>query len=97
MNKLRKNVDMLNGRLLSNILLFSLPIMASGIIQLLFNTIDMIVVGKFSGSASMAAVSSTGSLVSLLTNLFIGLSVGSSVCIARRIGSGDFDSKEGEN
>ncbi len=92
MNKLRKNVDMLNGRLLSNILLFSLPIMASGIIQLLFNTIDMIVVGKFSGSASMAAVSSTGSLVSLLTNLFIGLSVGSSVCIARRIGSGDFDS-----
>ncbi len=92
MNKLRKNIDMLNGRLFSNILLFSLPVMASGIIQLLFNTIDMIVVGKFSGSASMAAVSSTGSLVSLLTNLFIGLSVGSSVCIAKRIGSGDFDS-----
>ena len=59
MNKLRKNVDMLNGRLFSNILLFSLPVMASGIIQLLFNTIDMIVVGKFSGSASMAGSDAT--------------------------------------
>lgn len=83
---------MLGGNLYTNVLLFSLPLIASGVIQLLFNAIDMIVVGQFSGSNSMAAVSSTGSLVSLVTNLFIGLSVGSSVCIARRIGSGNYDS-----
>ncbi len=88
----KRNVDMLEGDLGKNILLFALPVTASGVIQLLFNAIDMIVVGQFSGSSSMAAVSSTGSLISLITNLFIGLSVGSSVCIARRIGSGDYDS-----
>lgn len=88
----KRNVDMLEGDLGRNILLFALPVTASGVIQLLFNAIDMIVVGQFSGSSSMAAVSSTGSLISLITNLFIGLSVGSSVCIARRIGSGDYDS-----
>ena len=83
---------MLEGNLYGNILLFALPVTASGVIQLLFNAIDMIVVGQFSGSSSMAAVSSTSSLISLITNLFIGLSVGSSVCIARRIGKGDYDS-----
>ena len=91
MNKLRKSVDMLEGNLYLNIVLFALPVMASGIIQLLFNAIDMIVVGKFSGSASMAAVSSTSSLINLVTNLFIGLSVGSSVAIAKRIGRNDYD------
>ena len=87
----KRNVDMLEGDLFINILLFALPVTASGIIQLLFNAVDMIVVGQFSGSSSMAAVSSTSSLISLITNLFIGLSVGSSVCIARRIGSGDYE------
>ena len=86
-----KDIDMLNGSLWSNIFLFTLPVMLSGVLQLLFNAIDMIVVGKFSGSLSMAAVSSTGSLINLVTNLFIGMSVGSSVCIARRIGSRDYD------
>ena len=85
----KKPVDMLNGNLYTNILNFALPVLASGIIQLLFNAIDMIVVGKYSGSVSMAAVSSTGSLINLVTNLFIGLSVGSSVAIAKRIGNGD--------
>jgi len=82
---------MLKGNLYVNILRFAVPLIISGILQLLFNAIDMIVVGKFSGSASMAAVSSTGSLINLITNLFIGLSVGSSVCIARRIGKGDME------
>ena len=85
MDMKRRNVDMLEGDLWLNVLLFAIPVMLSGILQLLFNAIDMIVVGKFSGSASMAAVSSTGSLINLVTNLFIGLSVGSSVCIARRM------------
>ncbi|MBQ6335142.1 MAG: MATE family efflux transporter [Erysipelotrichaceae bacterium] len=87
----RKNIDMLQGNLWSNILMFTLPLILSGILQLLFNAIDMIVVGKFSGSASMAAVSSTGSLINLITNLFIGLSVGTSVCIARRIGKKEYE------
>ena len=87
----KKPVDMLKGNLYINILRFAVPLIISGILQLLFNAIDMIVVGKFSGSASMAAVSSTGSLINLITNLFIGLSVGSSVCIARRIGRGDME------
>ena len=82
---------MLEGNLLPNILLFTVPLILSGILQLLFNAIDMIVVGKFSGSASMAAVSSTGSLVNLIINLFIGLSVGCSVVIARRIGKNDYE------
>jgi len=82
---------MLKGNLYVNILRFAVPLIISGILQLLFNAIDMIVVGKFSGSASMAAVSSTGSLINLITNLFIGLSVGSIVCIARRIGKGDME------
>ena len=89
--KRKRTVDMLNGNLYYNILLFALPVMASGIIQLLFNAIDMIVVGKYSGSASMAAVSSTSSLINLVTNLFIGLSVGSSVAVAKRIGTGDHE------
>ncbi len=86
----RRKIDMLGGNLYSNVFWFSLPVIASGIMQLLFNAIDMIVVGKFSGNASMAAVSSTGALVNLITNLFIGLSIGSSVCVARRLGKNDY-------
>ena len=85
----RNKINMLDGNLLENIILFALPVIASGIMQLLFNAIDMVVVGKFSGNASMAAVSSTGALINLVVNMFIGLSIGSSVSIARRIGSGD--------
>ncbi len=86
----RRNIDMLEGRLSRDILLFTVPLILAGVMQLLFNTIDMIVVGKFSGSTSMAAVSSTSSLINLITNLFIGLSVGSSVCVAARIGRRDY-------
>ncbi len=87
----RRKIDMLGGNLYANVFWFSLPVIASGIMQLLFNAIDMIVVGKFSGNASMAAVSSTGSLVNLITNLFIGLSIGSSVCVARRLGKNNYE------
>ncbi len=87
----RKSIDMMEGELWSSILLFTVPLMLSGIFQLLFNAVDMIVVGKYSGSTSMAAVSSTGSLINLICNLFIGLSVGSSVCVARRIGRKEYE------
>ncbi|MBR0419618.1 MAG: MATE family efflux transporter [Erysipelotrichaceae bacterium] len=87
----KRRLDILEGDLLPNILLFTVPVILSSVLQLLFNAIDMIVVGKFSGSVSMAAVSSTSSLINLIINLFIGLSVGCSVAIARRIGKRDYD------
>lgn len=81
-------VDMTHGPLLGKILLFSLPLMASNILQLLFNAADIIVVGRFAGNASLAAVSSTVSVINLFTQLLIGLSVGVNVVIARYFGLG---------
>ncbi|MBQ7358771.1 MAG: MATE family efflux transporter [Lachnospiraceae bacterium] len=81
-------IDMCNGPLFGKIVLFSLPLMLSGILQLLFNAADMIVVGRWAGSSALAAVGSTGSLVNLIVNVFIGLSVGSNVLVARYYGGG---------
>ena len=64
-------IDMCNGPLLGKLLLFALPLMLSGILQLLFNAADIIVVGRFTGSHALAAVGSTSSLINLLVNLFI--------------------------
>ncbi len=80
-------IDMCNGPLFGKILLFSIPLMLSGILQLLFNAADVIVVGQFAGKEALAAVGSTGSLTNLLTNLFIGMSVGANVLIAGYIGA----------
>lgn len=90
MNK-RYQLDMTEGRLLPKILLFSLPLMASSVLQLLFNAADVVVVGKFAGSVALAAVSSTTSLINLITQLFIGLSIGVNVVVAKHIGERDFD------
>ncbi len=79
-------IDMTHGPLFGKILWFSLPLMASNVLQLLFNAADIIVVGRFAGSASLAAVSSTVSAINLFTQLLIGLSVGVNVVIARYIG-----------
>lgn len=87
-NSKKYEIDMCNGPLLGKILLFSLPLMLSGILQLLFNAADMIVVGRWVGSDALAAVGSTGSLVNLLVNVFIGLSVGANVLVARYYGAG---------
>lgn len=81
-------IDMCNGPLLGKILSFSIPLMLSGILQLLFNAADTIVVGRFAGSTALAAVGSTTSLINLLTNLFIGFSVGANVLTARSYGAG---------
>lgn len=81
-------IDMCHGPLLGKIMLFSVPLILSGILQLLFNAADVVVVGRFAGSQSLAAVGSTSSLINLLTNVFIGLSVGSNVLIARYYGAG---------
>ncbi len=76
-------MDMCSGPILSKMLIFSVPLMFSGILQLLFNAADIIVVGRFAGDNSMAAVGSTSSLINLLVNLFVGLSVGANVLAAR--------------
>ena len=85
----RYEIDMTRGSLPINILRFALPFMAASIIQLLFNAADVVVVGKFVGDTSQAAVTSTGSLVNLLIGLFMGLGVGVNVMVARALGSGD--------
>ena len=82
-------LDMCNGPLAGKILTFALPLMASSVLQLLFNAADVIVVGKFAGDTSLAAVTSTTSLINLLVNLFVGLSVGANVAVAHALGSGD--------
>lgn len=80
-------IDMCNGPLFGKILLFTLPLMLSGILQLLFNAADVVVVGRFAGNEALAAVGSTGALTNLLVNLFIGLSVGANVLVARYYGA----------
>lgn len=84
-------IDMCSGPLLSRILLFALPLICSGVLQLLFNAADIIVVGRFAGSQAMAAVGSTSSLINLMVNFFIGISVGANVLIARFCGGGEYD------
>lgn len=80
-------MDMCSGPVLKKLLMFSLPLMASGVLQLLFNAADVIVVGQFAGDNSMGAVGSTSSLINLFTNLFVGLSVGANVVAARAHGA----------
>lgn len=86
--KKRHQIDMCSGPLASKILLFALPLMASSLLQLLFNAADVIVVGKFAGKEALAAVGSNTSLINLLINLFVGLSVGANVVVARDLGAG---------
>lgn len=84
--KSKTTINMTSGSLLGKILLFSLPLMASNILQLLFNAADVVVVGRFAGHESLAAVGSTVSVIYLFVNLLIGLSVGVNVVVARYLG-----------
>lgn len=81
-------MDMCSGPILKKMLLFTLPLMCSSILQLLFNAADIVVVGRFAGDHSLAAVGATTSLINLLTNLFVGLSIGANVLVARLYGAG---------
>lgn len=81
-------MDMCNGPLFGKIVLYSVPLMLSGILQLLFNAADIVVVGRFAGNHALAAVGATSSLINLLVNLFMGLSVGANVLVARFYGGG---------
>lgn len=82
-------MDMTEGPLTTKIIKFTIPVMLSGILQLLFNTADVIVVGRFTGKTALAAVGSTGSLINLLVSLFMGLSIGTNVLVARYQGARD--------
>lgn len=84
-------IDMCSGSILRKMLLFALPLMLSSILQLLFNAADIVVVGKFAGDNSLAAVGSNTALINLLTNLFIGLSIGANVVAARSYGAKAWD------
>lgn len=83
---MRKDMDMLSGNLFKKIILFSIPVMLSSCLQLLYNAVDLAVVGNFCGHQSLAAVGSTGALTNLIVNVFIGVSIGANVSIARAIG-----------
>ncbi len=80
------HIDMLRGSLLPKILMFALPLSLSSMLQQAFNSVDVAVVGKFVGSQAMAAVGGNGPIINLLINLFVGISVGANVVIARYIG-----------
>ena len=86
------NINMTQGPLLGKVIRFSVPLMLSGMLQLLYNAADVVVVGRFAGAAALAAVGSTGALVNLLVNLFMGVSVGCNVLVARYYGAGDHKS-----
>jgi putative MATE family efflux protein len=85
----KHEIDMTNGPLLGKILLFAIPLMCSSILQLLFNAADIVVVGRFAGDNSLAAVGSTSALINLMVNLFVGLSVGANVLAAKNLGAKD--------
>lgn len=85
----RYQKSMLQGPLFLNIVTYTIPIILTGLLQLLFNAADLVVVGRFCGSISVAAVGATGYITNLVVNLFIGLSVGAGVCMAHAIGSRD--------
>ena len=89
--KKKYEIDMCSGSVPVKMLLFSVPLICSGMLQLLFNAADVVVVGQFAGDDSLAAVGSTSSLINLFTNVFIGLSVGCNVLTARYFGA---DSKK---
>lgn len=90
MQKTRQNgrTDLCEGPLLKNILTYTIPIILTGILQLLFNAADLVVVGQYCGDLSVAAVGATGALINLMINLFIGLSVGAGVTVAHNLGAG---------
>ncbi len=83
-------VDMINGSIFKNVVLFVVPLILGNILQLLYNAADIVVVSRWAGSEAMASVGATGSLSALIVSVFIGLSVGASVVVSRRIGARDY-------
>ena len=87
----RYEIDMCGGNLLKNIIMFTIPLALSGMLQLAFNMADIVVVGRFAGKESLAAVGSTTSLINLIINLFLGMSSGTTIVVSRYFGARNFD------
>ena len=89
--KVKKEIDICNAPILKSMILYALPLIATNLLQLLFNAADVAVLGIFSesGDGAVAAVGAPGSLIQLIINLFVGLSVGTNVLVARCVGSGE--------
>lgn len=85
-------IDMVSGSLWRKILMFSLPLIASGVLQQSFNSVDVAVVGRYCGNDALAAVGSNGVIISLIINLFVGIAVGANVVVSRYIGQKDAES-----
>ncbi|MBR0462941.1 MAG: MATE family efflux transporter [Clostridia bacterium] len=83
----RYEMDMCQGPILSKVLVFSVPLMLTSVLQLLFNAADIVVVGRFAGPTALAAVGSTGALINLIVNVLMGMSIGTSVLVARYYGA----------
>lgn len=88
MKKKEYSINTTEGTLFPKILSFAIPLILSSVLQLLFNTVDMVVAGRYAGKTALAAIGSTSSLINLLVNVFLGLSVGANVLVARFFGSG---------
>ncbi|SDG79727.1 MATE family efflux transporter [Marvinbryantia formatexigens] len=88
MKKRNYEIDMCSGTIMDKLITFSLPLMLSGVLQLMFNAVDIVIVGRFTGSEALAAVGSTSALINVFTNLFMGVSLGSNVLAARFYASG---------
>ncbi len=82
---------MCEGPLLKKIILYAIPVILTGVLQLLFNAADLVIVGRFAGSLSLASVGATGAVINLLVNLFTGLSVGAGVMVAQGVGANDYE------
>ncbi len=89
MKKNKFEIDMCHGSIMDKLISFALPLMLSSVLQLMFNAVDIIVVGRFSGSEALAAVGSTSALINIFTNLFIGISLGANVLAARYYAAGN--------
>lgn len=87
--KKNRTADMTTGPFLKKIILFSVPLVFTGLLQLVYNTADTVIVGRFAGKQALAAVGSTGSLVALILNVFMGLAMGAGVLTAKYIGAGE--------
>lgn len=92
--KFNRELDIVNGNVVSGVLLFALPLIMTSILQLLFNAADVVVVGQFCGKNSLAAVSSNGALVNLIINLLLGLAVGVNVVVSNAYGAKNKDAVE---
>ncbi len=87
-------LDMTHGKLIPKVAAFAIPLMLTSILQLLYNAADVIVVGRCTGKEALAAVGSTGALINLIVNVFLGLSVGTNVVAARYYGAGDYNNTQ---